>query len=210
MGSLLYCVADMPASGTFGIAAVIAAWGTLALAFVFRRWVSHGPSQEHATVAWAGIALQAMALAGIWGVRRRPLGAPLVAGYPAIDLALMCAAIALAWISVTLVFWAILTLGRQWAFAARLVEGHELVTDGPYRIVRNPIYTGLFGLAMATGIVLSEPWTIAVGAPLFLAGTTIRVRAEERLLRERFGPRYDEFARRVPALMPRIGARPGA
>jgi protein-S-isoprenylcysteine O-methyltransferase Ste14 len=49
---------------------------------------------------------------------------------------------------------------------------------------------------------------VPMGAPLFIAGTLIRVRAEEHLLRERFGPEYDAFARRVPALIPRLrGAR---
>lgn len=199
----------MTASGTFGIAAVMAAWCTLALAFVFRRRQSRGPSQKRAGVAWAGTALQAVAFACIWGARREPLGAALVPGHPTIDLAIVSASIALAWLSTGLMFWAIVTLGRQWAVAARLIEGHELVTAGPYRLVRNPIYAGLFGLAMATAAVLSRPWTFVVGAPLFLAGTMIRVRAEERLLRARFGARYDEFARRVPALWPRIGSGAG-
>jgi protein-S-isoprenylcysteine O-methyltransferase Ste14 len=150
-----------------------------------------------------------VAFACIWGAAQAD-GSALVPGHPAIDLAIIFACVALAWLSAGMTFWAIRTLGRQWAFGARLVEGHELVTSGPYRLVRNPIYSGLFGMAIATAGVLSQPWTIAVGAPLFLAGTLIRVRAEERLLRARFGSRYDEFARRVPALLPRIGRGKGA
>jgi len=200
----LYCGADMPAYGRFGIAGVMAAWCAFALVFVFRRWRPRGPSQTREAVAWAGTALQGVALGCIWGFRRTPLGAPLVPGYPTLDLVLILACVALAWLSAGMIFWAIHTLGRQWAVAARLVEGHELVTGGPYQFVRNPIYTGLFAITLATAGVLSQPWTIAVGAPLFLAGTMVRVRAEERLLRARFGPRYDEFARRVPALLPRL------
>jgi protein-S-isoprenylcysteine O-methyltransferase Ste14 len=200
----------MPAPGTFGIAGVMTAWCSFALVFVARRWKTRRPSQTRETVAWAGIGLQAVAFACIWGAPRQPPGAPLVPGHPAIDLAIIVACVALAWLSAGMTFWAIRTLGRQWAFGARLVEGHELVTSGPYRLVRNPIYSGLFGMAIATAGVLSQPWTIAVGAPLFLAGTMIRVRAEERLLRARFGSRYDEFARRVPALFPRIGRGKGA
>jgi len=194
----------MPAYGRFGIAGVMAAWGAFALVFVCGRWKTRGPSQTRDAVAWAGTALQGVALGCIWGFRRTPLGAPLARGYPTIDLVLVLACVALAWLSAGMMFWAIHTLGRQWAVAARLVEGHELVTGGPYQFVRNPIYTGLFAIALATAGVLSQPWTIAVAAPLFLAGTMVRVRAEERLLRARFGPRYDEFARRVPALLPRL------
>lgn len=193
----------MPAYGRFGIVGVMAAWCAFALVFVFRRWQTRGPSQKREAVAWAGTALQTVAFGCIWGFRRTPLGAPLVPGYPTLDFVLMLGCVALAWLSAGMIFWAIHTLGRQWAVAARLVEGHELVTGGPYQFVRNPIYTGLFAMALATAGVLSQPWTIAVGAPLFLVGTMVRVQAEERLLRARFGSRYDEFARRVPALLPR-------
>lgn len=180
------------------------AWCVFAIALVVRRWTIGGRSQTREPIAWAGTALQVLAFACIWGARRKPLGAPMIPNRPVLSAALVAACVALAWISAGVMLWAIRTLGRQWAVAARLVEGHELVTAGPYRFVRNPIYAGLFGLAMATAGVLSHPWTIAVGAPLFLAGTLIRVRAEERLLRGRFGSRYDEFARRVPALLPRL------
>jgi protein-S-isoprenylcysteine O-methyltransferase Ste14 len=194
----------MAGSGTWGVAGVMAAWWVFALAFGARRWTMGGSSQTRAPVAWAGIALQAVAFACIWGARRRQLGAPMFPGRPALEAAFAAACVALAWVSAGTALWAIRTLGRQWAVSARLVEGHELVTSGPYRFVRNPIYAGLFGLAMSTAGVISRPWTIAVGAPLFLAGTMVRVRAEERLLRERFGPQFEEFAARVPALLPRL------
>ena len=190
--------------GAWGVAGVMAAWCVFAVVFVVRRWTLGGRSQKREPIAWAGTALQAVALSCIWGARRDPLGAPMVPGYPILSAAIVIVSIALAWTSAGMMFWAIRTLGRQWAVSARLVDGHELVTAGPYRFVRNPIYSGLFGLAMATAGVLSRPWTIAVGAPLFLAGTLVRVRAEERLLRERFGSRYDDFASRVPALLPRL------
>jgi protein-S-isoprenylcysteine O-methyltransferase Ste14 len=45
---------------------------------------------------------------------------------------------------------AVCALGKQWSIAARVVEGHELITDGPYRIVRHPIYAGMLGLLVAT------------------------------------------------------------
>ena len=190
--------------GTWGVGGVMAAWCVLAVAFVRPRSTAGGRSQKREPIAWAGTALQAVGFSCIWGARRDPLGAPMVPGYPILSAAIVIVSIALAWTSAGMMIWAIRTLGRQWAVSARLVEGHELVTAGPYQFVRNPIYSGLFGLGMATAGVLSRPWTIAVGAPLFLIGTMVRVRAEERLLRERFGSRYDDFASRVPALLPRL------
>jgi protein-S-isoprenylcysteine O-methyltransferase Ste14 len=48
--------------------------------------------------------------------------------------------------------WAVRTLGRQWSLVARLADQHELITTGPYAAVRDPIYTALFGLLLATGV----------------------------------------------------------
>lgn len=79
---------------------------------------------------------------------------------------------------------------------------HGSRTGGPYRYVRHPIYTALFGLALATGLVLSRWPVISISAVLYVCGTAIRVRAEERLLRAEFGPEFDEYARRVPAFIP--------
>ena len=47
---------------------------------------------------------------------------------------------------------AIRTLGKQWGLVARVMEGHQLVTTGPYRKIRNPIYLSMFGVLVATGL----------------------------------------------------------
>jgi len=96
------------------------------------------------------------------------------------------------------------TLGKQWALAARLVEGHKLITVGPYAYVRNPIYTGMLGILIATGLAM-EHWIALIAAIVFFAvGTVIRVRSEEKLLRGAFGEEFEEYARRVPAVLPGI------
>ncbi len=99
------------------------------------------------------------------------------------------------------------TLGKQLSLAARVVENHELITSGPYGIVRHPIYTGMFGLTMATGLALSAWQALAAGAAIFVLGTWIRIATEERLLRSVFGDAYDQYARRVPAFIPGARAR---
>lgn len=195
----------MASFGRWGVVAVMVAWSLFGLGFIGRRGTkAAGPSRKREPIAWAGTALQAVGFACIWGGRRDPVGAPMIPGHPALNTALVAGCIVLAWASGAMVLSAIRTLGRQWAVGARLIEGHELVTTGPYRLVRNPIYAGLCGMALATAGVYSQPWTIAVGAPLLVAGTLVRVRAEERLLRAQFGERYDDFARRVPALLPKL------
>jgi protein-S-isoprenylcysteine O-methyltransferase Ste14 len=99
---------------------------------------------------------------------------------------------------------AVRTLGKQWAVAARLVEGHKLITEGPYAYVRNPIYTGMFGMLLATGLAM-EHWIATIAAVvIFAAGLVIRVRTEEKLLRAAFGQEFEDYAQRVPAVIPGI------
>jgi protein-S-isoprenylcysteine O-methyltransferase Ste14 len=94
-------------------------------------------------------------------------------------------------------------LGRQWALMARVIEGHELISQGPYAVVRNPIYLAMLGMLIATGLVVSRWPAIVCAVVVFAAGTAIRIRAEENLLREAFGSKFDDYARRVPAFLPR-------
>jgi protein-S-isoprenylcysteine O-methyltransferase Ste14 len=119
-----------------------------------------------------------------------------------LEIALSMITIALAAGSVWFCAASLRALGQQWSLAARVVEGHKLVTQGPYSIVRNPIYTGMFGMLLATGLAVSHWIGLVLAIVVFAIGTMIRVRSEERLLREMFGSGFDEYARKVPAVIP--------
>lgn len=99
---------------------------------------------------------------------------------------------------------AVRTLGKQWALRARLVEGHKLITVGPYAHIRNPIYTGMLGMLIATGLAMEHWVALMIAVVIFSAGLVIRVRSEEKLLRAEFGEEFEEYARRVPAVLPGI------
>ena len=47
-------------------------------------------------------------------------------------------------------------LGKQWALVARVPEGRKFLTEGPYARVCNPIYSGMFGMLLATGLAVSR------------------------------------------------------
>ena len=110
----------------------------------------------------------------------------------------ICAAVGSVW----LITMAVKTLGKEWSLTARLVEGHKLATSGPYAFVRHPIYTGMLGMLLATGLAISHWAAILVALVIFFIGTTIRVRSEERLLREAFGEQFENYARSVRAIVP--------
>jgi len=113
-------------------------------------------------------------------------------------------AVLIAVISVWLVIISVRTLGKQWAVAARLVEGHKLITSGPYSFIRNPIYTGMFGMLVATGMVASQWFGLLIGVVLFLAATAWGIRVEEQLLHGRFGSEFEEYRGKVSALIPLV------
>ncbi|MGH9771259.1 MAG: methyltransferase family protein [Candidatus Acidiferrales bacterium] len=113
-------------------------------------------------------------------------------------------AIAIALASESFCFVAARALGRQWSLVARVIEGHDLIDRGPYAVVRNPIYLAMFGMLVATGLAVSRWHALLAAIVVFLAGNSIRIQSEERLLREAFGLRFDEYAHRVPAFFPRF------
>lgn len=84
-------------------------------------------------------------------------------------------------------------LGRQWRVQAVVTDDHELVTSGPYAVVRHPIYLAWLGMLVATVELRGQPLAGAAALVVFLIGTEIRVRVEERLLFKTFGERFVVF-----------------
>jgi protein-S-isoprenylcysteine O-methyltransferase Ste14 len=98
------------------------------------------------------------------------------------------------------------TLGKQWSLVARVVRQHELIQRGPYAVVRHPIYLAMLGLLLQAGIVVTIAQALLPAVVAFLMGTAIRVQEEEKILRVEFGEQFEEYARRVPAILPRLTA----
>jgi len=95
-------------------------------------------------------------------------------------------------------------LGRQLRIDAGLSSDHELITHGPYRLVRHPIYTSMLCLLLGTGFALASWPLLAAAVVFFIAGTEIRIRIEEQLLISAFGNRYEQYRRDVPAYIPLV------
>jgi protein-S-isoprenylcysteine O-methyltransferase Ste14 len=108
----------------------------------------------------------------------------------------------LAALGVAAAFTSVRHLGRQFRIQAGLYEDHQLVRTGPYAVVRHPIYGALFGMLGATLLLRSAwPWwPISIG--VYLIGTEIRIRTEDKLLAVRFGAAFEEYRRDVKAYIP--------
>jgi protein-S-isoprenylcysteine O-methyltransferase Ste14 len=95
-------------------------------------------------------------------------------------------------------------MGDNWSVIARTRDDHQLVTWGPFAAIRHPIYTGLFAFLLAMALAFGHWRGLALGVPLYWLGTWLRVAAEERLLRARFGTAYDAYAARVKRFVPGV------
>src|SRR5262249_14073530 len=97
--------------------------------------------------------------------------------------------------------WARVHLGRNWSSDVMIKSAHQLVRSGPYRFVRHPIYSAIFGLAFGTAIVSGRILSL-IGVLLFVIAYVAKLRAEERALSATFGAEWDDYRRHSWALMP--------
>jgi protein-S-isoprenylcysteine O-methyltransferase Ste14 len=175
------------------------AW-VLMLGILARRHVRiRAPEAARAQTSRIGILLQAVAYAGVFGVHSTA-AAPLQAWWhPGVAAAI---AMGMAVGGAVVVVWCQRVLGLQWSLTARLIDGHRLVTSGPYAYVRNPIYAAMIPMLAATAVAFSSPLVLLVCLALYLAGTRIRIASEEGLMASAFGADWTTYRRRVPALVP--------
>ena len=109
-------------------------------------------------------------------------------------------------VSLPLLTWTQQSLGSNFSTTLHVRQEHTLVTSGPYRYMRHPMYTALF-LSMLAILLLTRNWIVG-GVPLvgLFVIVLLRVQREERAIIEKFGDAYREYMKRtgrfVPLLMP--------
>ena len=98
--------------------------------------------------------------------------------------------------------WARIQIGRNWGVPMTQKDEPELVTGGPYRLVRHPIYSGILSAAVGTAVALSWLWltAVALAGIYFIYSATV----EERYLTEQFPDDYPTYVRSTKMLVPFI------
>lgn len=104
----------------------------------------------------------------------------------------------------SLFHWAARTMGRNWSLVARVRDDHQLITEGPFRWVRHPIYVAMALFLVGWALTGGREAYLLIAAPVFMAGTLIRTAQEEALLKRQFGAQYDDYAARVKRFIPGI------
>jgi protein-S-isoprenylcysteine O-methyltransferase Ste14 len=97
--------------------------------------------------------------------------------------------------------WAREHLGRNWSRSVTIKQGHELITTGPYAVVRHPIYTGILTGFLGMAIAISQVRGFIVVVLIFVV-FWLKFRMEEKWMRSQFGETYAVYARRTSALVP--------
>src|SRR6266550_64346 len=98
--------------------------------------------------------------------------------------------------------WAMWSLGKSYGIRMDLFEGHRLITGGPYRITRHPMYLGIVSFHVGATIAMESLALLVITVAYVIPFTAMRIRAEDRVLAAGFGDEFRTFAGRVPALVP--------
>lgn len=97
--------------------------------------------------------------------------------------------------------WARVHLGRNWSRSVTIKQDHELITTGPYALVRHPIYTGILSGFLGTAIAISQVRGVIVVVLIFFVFWA-KLRMEEKWMRSQFGDTYAAYAHQTAALVP--------
>jgi protein-S-isoprenylcysteine O-methyltransferase Ste14 len=111
--------------------------------------------------------------------------------------ALLCAA------SILLLIWVHQNLGYHWSTTLQFKEGHTLVTSGPYKFVRHPMYSALNFFFIGSSIV-SSFWPFVVLVLIMILFFLRILDREEAMMIEQFGDEYQTYMKRTGRYLPRL------
>ena len=137
--------------------------------------------------------------------------------YLAIRFRLLVVAVAQPWRTVTIVVGLVLmvtgavfnVLGRvylksNWANQIKIYEGHWLVTQGPFAVVRHPLYASLIWMFVGGSLIYANAASLLLALGVFVPMMYVRANKEDALLEEAFGQQFDAYRRRTGMLFPRL------
>ena len=99
--------------------------------------------------------------------------------------------------------WTFRSLGKNLTDTVVTRKDHTLVTSGPYRWVRHPLYLA-FALAIPADTLVTANWFLALASTATFALLVVRTRTEEEKLVERFGDAYLDYRKRSGQFLPRV------
>jgi protein-S-isoprenylcysteine O-methyltransferase Ste14 len=119
-----------------------------------------------------------------------------------LPMALRYVGLAIAIASAAFAAWAMWSLGKSYGIRMDLFEGHRLVTSGPYRLTRHPMYLGIVSFHIGATLAMQSLLLLVITLAYVIPLTVMRIRAEDKVLAEGFGEEFRTFTGRVPTLVP--------
>jgi protein-S-isoprenylcysteine O-methyltransferase Ste14 len=171
--------------------------------YVFALNVKTTVRKQAALPRLANVALLVVAILLLWNIQL-PVPGLMARFLPASQWQFWAAlGAALTLIGLLFTVWARVYLGRNWSGVITIKADHELVTTGPYGVVRHPIYSGLALAFIGTALAVGQ-WRGVLSVALALVCFIQRMYTEESWMRMQFGAAYDDYARRVRAFIPGV------
>ena len=114
------------------------------------------------------------------------------------------AGVGIAILGFALLQWAQMTLANSWSDTPRMMKEQTLITSGPYRTIRHPIYTA-FLLILGSTLFISSNWLIGLcWGGMTILETISRIEFEEALMVEYFGDQYRDYMKKTGRLLPKF------
>ncbi len=150
-------------------------------------------------VLWNVLPWQALCRGHAWLGLAQPGRVPIDLNVPR----LLAALLGFGCFAATAACW--MRLGRNWSVAVLPGQKAELVRNGPYAVVRHPIYALSIAL-MLCSVVVVPTWAMLALALVHLPFMRIKARSEERFLRALHGQPYSDYCRHTGRFFPRLRA----
>ncbi|MFW9807225.1 MAG: methyltransferase [Candidatus Thorarchaeota archaeon] len=111
--------------------------------------------------------------------------------------------VVLGFVGIILLFWIHRTLGKQYSAKLEIQKGHELITTGPYKRIRHPMYTVFMTFTIGASLMTANGLMIILSVLLAIPFHWI-TRKEEKMLTEQFGEDYQKYMDRTGRFLPRV------
>ena len=106
--------------------------------------------------------------------------------------------------SIFLLWWVHASLGTNFSQKLEILENHQLITDGPYKYVRHPMYSQFLLWVVFQGLLLANSFVLVFGIAAWVFFCCVRLPPEEEMMRKKFGYEYDLYALKTGCLFPKI------
>jgi len=98
--------------------------------------------------------------------------------------------------------WAIAVLGRFFSLNVQIVENHQVIDKGPYRLIRHPSYTGILITLIGISLAVQSLGALLVLIAVFTVSFGYRIRVEEKTLLTELGDSYANYMKRTKRIIP--------